>query len=312
MTTPSTPTGSAPVGAEPIVVGTLDPSSETALLEHAGRLAATCGHPLRIVHVHQANVLFGDPILGLPGAMQPRSLIIDDSAVGRVAGQLLRDAIEIARKVVDGEVEVSGELVRGHAAHALIKESEGAYRVVLQRRRFSRVHRVFTGSTSARIAAHAGCPVTVVPEAWSADGRTGIVVGVSGDKTDEQLLTYALEEANRLNEPVTVLYGLELMAMGAELADHATTRDWTLRAEAYVDDLIRTARAHAPETAGTPLERRVVADAPADALVAAADAARLLVVGRAAHLNAFPHLGGVTRALLREADCPVEVLPLPA
>lgn len=302
MTTPS----------EPVVVGTLDPSSETALLEHAGRLAAACGHPLRIVHVHQANVLFGDPILGLPGAMQPQSMIIDDSAVARVAGQLLRDAIEIARGVVEGAVEVSGELVRGHAAHALIKESEGAYRVVLQRRRFSRAHRVFTGSVSARIAAHASCPVTVVPEAWSADGRAGVVVGISGDKTDEQVLGYALDEANRLNEPVTVLYGLELMAMGAELADHATTRDWTLRAEAYVDDLVRTVREHAPETAGTPIESRVLAEAPADALVAAADTARLIVVGRAAHLNAFPHLGGVTRALLREADCPVEVLPLPA
>ncbi|MFI5623672.1 universal stress protein [Nocardioides sp. NPDC051685] len=307
MTTPS-----APVGSEPIVVGTLDPSSEAALLEHAGHLAAACGHPLRLVHVHQANVLFGDPILGLPGALQPQSMLIDDSAVGRVAGQLLRDATEIAREVVDGAVEVSGELVRGHAAHALIKESESAHRVVLQRRRFSRVRRVFTGSISARIAAHAGCPVTVVPEGWSAEGRAGVVVGISGDKTDDQVLGHALDEATRLNEPVTVVYGLELMAMGAELADHATTRDWTLRAEAYVDDLIRRARAHAPEAARTPIEGRVLAEAPADALVAAADAARLLVVGRAAHLNAYPHLGGVTRAMLREADCPVEVLPLPA
>ncbi|WP_328531111.1 universal stress protein [Nocardioides sp. NBC_00368] len=305
MSTPSASTA-------PVLAGVQDPETEGALLDYAGRLAVSSGHPLRLVHVFQANVLFGDPILGLPGAMQPQSMIIDDSAVGRLAEQRLAEAKARVRDALDGAVEVTGELLRGHAAHVLIKESHEAHRVVIQRRQLSRVRRVFTGSVSARVAAHANCPVTVVPEDWSAEGRTGIVVGISGDKSDDQVLAYALEEADRLNQPVTVLHALELMAMHAELADHATTRDWTMRAEAYVEDLIQRARAHAPEAARTPLAGRVLAEAPADALVAASEAAALVVVGRASHLNAFPHLGGVTRALLREAACPVEVLPLPA
>ncbi|MFE6508797.1 universal stress protein [Nocardioides sp. NPDC057767] len=306
----STPSASTPTA--PVLVGIQDPETEGALLDYAGRLAASSGHPLRLVHVFQANVLFGDPILGLPGAMQPRSMIIDDSAVGRLAEQRLYEAKERVRETLGDAVEVTGELLRGHPAHILVKESQEAGHVVIQRRQLSRVRRVFTGSVSARIAAHANCPVTVVPEDWSAEGRAGVVVGVSGDKSDDQVLAYALEEADRLNEPVTVLHALELMAMHAELADHATARDWTMRADAYVEDLIQRARAHAPEAARTPLEGRVLAEAPADALVAASEAATLVVVGRASHLNAFPHLGGVTRALLREAACPVEVLPLPA
>ncbi|SDK53158.1 Nucleotide-binding universal stress protein, UspA family [Nocardioides sp. YR527] len=306
MTTPA-----EPVPAAPVLVGILDPSTQTALLEHAGRLAATGGHPLRLVYVVQANVLFGDPILGLPGAMEPRSMIIDDSAVGRLAEQRLSEATARIRDIVDGAVEVTGELLRGHAAHVLIKESEGAHRVMLQRRAISRVRRVFTGSVSAHVAAHAHCPVTVVPEGWSADGRTGVVVGVGNDKTDDQVLAHGLDEASRLDEPVTVLHGLDLMALHGEFADHVTTHEWKTRAERYLADLIERARSQAPENARTSLEGRVLAEAPADALVAAGDAATLLVVGRASHLLAFPHLGGVTRALLREAACPVDVLPLP-
>jgi len=258
------------------------------------------------VHVVQANVLFGDPILGLPGAMQPQSMIIDDAGVGRLAEQILAEATEVARDVVAGAVEVSSELVRGHAAHVLIEESEDAHRVVVQRRGFARIHRIFTGSISSRIAAHAHCPVTVVPERWSAEGRTGVVVGVSDDKSDGQVLGHAIEEATRLDEPITVLHGLDLLAFYGEMVDHATTRDWTARGERYLADLV--GRAGHPRT---PLATRVFAEAPADALVTASEQARLVVVGRASHLNAFPHLGGVTRALLREAACPVEVLPLP-
>jgi len=297
------PTDTAPA---PIVVGILDPEVETSLLEYAGRLAATSGHPLRLVHVFQANVLFGDPILGLPGAMQPQSMIIDDTGVARLAEQVLTEATAVARDVVAGAVEVSGQLLRGHAAHVLIEESDGAHRVVIQRRGFSRIRRVFTGSISSRIAAHAHCPVTVVPEDWSAEGRSGVVVGVSDDKSDGQVLGNAIEEATRLGEPVTVLHGLDLLALHGELVDHETTRDWTARGERYLADLVE--KADHPQT---PLATRVVAEGPADALVSASEEARLVVVGRASHLNAFPHLGGVTRALLREAACPVEVLPLP-
>lgn len=295
----------------PIVVGILDPEVETALLEYAGRLAATSGHPLRLVHVVQANVVFGDPVLGLPGAMQPQSMIIDDSGVSRLTEQLLTEATAIARDVVAGAVEVSGQLLRGHAAHVLIEESEEAYRVVVQRREFSRVRRVFTGSVSSRIAAHAHCPVTVVPERWSAEGHTGVVVGVSDDKSDGQVLGHAIEEATRLGEQITVLHGLDLMALYGDLVDHATTRDWTARGEQHLAELVAKARDQVPGLQ-TPIATRVCAEAPADALVTASEQARLVVVGRASHLNAFPHLGGVTRALLREAACPVEVLPLPS
>lgn len=295
----------------PIVVGTLDPAAEVSLLEHAGRLAATSGHPLRLVHVVQANVVFGDPILGLPGAMQPQSMIIDDAAVGRFAEQLLHDATTLAREVVDGAVDVSGELLRGHAAHVLIRESEGAHRVVVQRRRFSRVHRVFTGSISSRVAAHAHCPVTVVPEGWSAEGRTGVVVGVGHDKSDDQLLRHAIDEANRLHGPVTALHGFDRVGFYGELADHAPA-DWAKRAQHYLAELVDATHAQASDDARPPLESQVLGEAPADALVTASGTAGLVVVGRATQLNAFPHLGGVTRALLREASCPVDVLPLPS
>ena len=303
---------SADITPAPIVVGILDPEVETALLEYAGRVAATSGHPLRLVHIVQANVLFGDPILGLPGAMQPQSMIIDDSGVSRLTEQLLAEATAIARDVVAGDVDVSGEVLRGHAAHVLIEESEDAHRVVIQRRGFSRIHRIFTGSISSRVAAHAHCPVTVVPEGWSAEGRTGVVVGVSDDKSDAQVLGHAIDEATRLGEPVTVLHGLDLLARHGELVDHATTRDWTARGESYLADLVEKTRDQVQGRPQAPLATRVAADAPADALVTASEGARLVVVGRAAHLNAFPHLGGVTRALLREAACPVEVLPLPS
>lgn len=306
MSSPSTPASSAP-----IVLGILDPAAETALLDHAARLATACGHPLRLVHVAQANIAFGDPVLGLPGAKLPQSMMIDDSAIGRLTEQRLSEATHLLREAVDGAVEVSGELLRGHAAHILIEQSLGAHRVVLQRRRFSRIHRVFTGSISARVAAHARCPVTIIPEGWSPEGHSGVVVGVSGDKVDDLLLGYALDEAARTDEPVTALHGLDLLAIHREVADQAIIHDWTTRSERYLADLVEKVRAQAPDDIQAPLESQVLAEAPADTLVAASETANLIVVGGGSHL-AFPHLGGVTRALLREAGCPVDVVPPPS
>lgn len=308
MSVPSTPASSA--SSAPILLGILDPEAETALLDHAARLATAWGRPLRLVHVVQASIAFGDPVLGLPGAKLPQSMMIDDSAIGRLTEQRLSEATNLLREAVAGAVEVSGELLRGHAAHVLIEQSQGAHRVVLQRRRFSRIHRVFTGSISARVAAHAHCPVTVIPEGWLPEGHSGVVVGISGDKPDKLLLGHALGQAALLDEPVTALHSLELLAIHQELADQAIIHDWTTRSERYLADLVEKFQAQTPDDTRAPLQSQVLAEAPADALVAASEAASLIVVGRGSHL-AFPHLGGVTRALLREAACPVDVVPLP-
>jgi nucleotide-binding universal stress UspA family protein len=55
---------------------------------------------------------------------------------------------------------------------------------------------------------------------------------------------------------------------------------------------------------------RVLRGDPATALVAAAEEAALVVIGRRRHgVPAALHLGGTARAVLRSASCPVRVVP---
>src|SRR5699024_7202968 len=62
-----------------------------------------------------------------------------------------------------GAVEATGVSVSGDAAGVLVKESETASLVVVGKRGRSRFAGRFLGSTSASLAAHAHCPVLIVP-----------------------------------------------------------------------------------------------------------------------------------------------------
>jgi nucleotide-binding universal stress UspA family protein len=160
---------------------------------------------------------------------------------------------------------------------------------------------MFLGSTAAELVSIGGRPV-VVTRSGPLDGR--VVVGIDGSDTSADAIVFAFAFASR--------HGRELLAIHAwndvgwaELPE----QDWDhIRVDLakLLEDQLADHRARYPEVH---VAQEVAFDAPARALLQAADGAALVVVGshgRGAVKRAI--LGSVSHAVLHHAPCPVAVV----
>jgi len=136
-----------------------------------------------------------------------------------------------------------------------------------------------------------------------------IVVGVDGSEESKQALRWALEEA-RLREARIValrawvypaLAAGGLIPVAADFLGDLTENETRQLAEVV---------AEAAGVGGVEIEQVVVEDAPAHALVRAAEGADLLVVGSRGH-GGFTGLllGSVSQQCAHHAPCPVVIVP---
>ncbi|MER7014461.1 universal stress protein [Saccharopolyspora sp. NPDC000359] len=200
--------------------------------------------------------------------------------------------------------EVAAEVVHGNPADVLVQRSDGAELVAVGTRGRGALAATLLGSVSAKLAAHARCPVVVARE----HRRSGpVVVGVDNSPRSLAALRYAFDAAAR--------YGCELVAVQAwqdlELApivpplEHelAAMRDEALRGLA--EQLAGCAESY-PDV---PVHRVAQRGHPVSGLAAAAEGARLLVVGHRGR-GGFTGLllGSVAVGVLHHAQCPVAVV----
>jgi len=295
-----------------VVVGVGDPEREDALLQYAVALALTEGLDLRLVHaIH--------PIIGAGG---PGGMVVDYDIAQRIADEIIRRAVgrtlDLLDKVAgpgrDSTVRVVGVTQRGSAVDVLshAAAAEDAVRVVLMRRRLGRLQRIATGSVSNGVGARSSTPVVVVPEGWTASGseRFRVIVGLSGEEYDEALIEQGFAQAARRDGTVGFLHAWYLPSMYADaIVDRTSRSEWSeYEAHRIGTTLEPWTRRHP----AVPSDVEVVHLPPGDALVQASRHADLVVLGRHGPGRPYPHLGSVTRAILREASCPVEIVPVGA
>ncbi len=157
------------------------------------------------------------------------------------------------------------------------------------------------GSTAVELVSTAGRPV-VVTRSGPLEGR--VVVGVDGSETSADAIAFAFEFASR--------HGRELLAIHA-----FNDAGWAELPEQDVDhvraDLAKLLGEQlAPHAARHPevhVAQEIAFDAPARALLHAADGAALVAVGshgRGVVRRAI--LGSVSHAVLHHAPCPVAVV----
>jgi nucleotide-binding universal stress UspA family protein len=138
---------------------------------------------------------------------------------------------------------------------------------------------------------------------------TGIVVGIDGSEGGTIALRWAVEEGRLRSWPVTAVLAWDYLAQPSLDAEaHFDPEFDQSKAEAYLD-------AHLTQLLGdgaSAVQRRVVNDKAAPALLEAAADAELLVVG-ARGLGGFKGLllGSVSRACIEHAPCPVAVIHAP-
>jgi nucleotide-binding universal stress UspA family protein len=316
----------APGRLGPVLVGVGDDHGHAALRWAAGE-AVRRGVPLQLVHTYSADASYpwgyGYPL--------PASVLINAEEVARSnALGVLEDAANVARDTYPG-LQVTATLARSSAAAALVAASADASVLVVGRRTRKHPRLAALGSVSLAVAAHAACPVVVVPHAADAEttpettpGTASstalgtplgpaigqIVVGVEESAECADAVGFAFAQADACGLPLTAVHAWWVDPAVLALSEGAVWSELPIEEPAeepgVVDELLAPWVSRYPDVR---LRRVAAREMPADALLAVAEGAELLVVGSRGR-GGFAELllGSVSRDVLQHATCPVAVV----
>jgi nucleotide-binding universal stress UspA family protein len=279
-----------------VVVGVDGSASALEAVRWATGEAVRRGSPLRLVAAVEWTAFrpIGVPALGQDHL---RDVLV------RAAHDHLAAAVEQARATAP-DLEVVDE-VRGGAAPAVLEtESDAAELLVLGTRGRGGFTGLLAGSVAVTMAAKARCPVVVV-RASGAPADAPVVVGV-GDAAGDAALGFAFDSAAARRVPLVAVQAWSVEALDPFLVP---ILDWTAieaDADAALGERLAAWSGKHPDVA---VERIVVRDGAAAALVGRSVDAQLVVVGGRGH-GALTGLllGSVSQAVLQHAHCPVAVV----
>jgi nucleotide-binding universal stress UspA family protein len=201
------------------------------------------------------------------------------------------------------------------ALHEAAEERDAGLLVVGSTNRGA-VGRVLVGSTAERLMHGAPCPIAIVPPGWEA-GAGLQTIGVAYVDTDEgrEALRGAHALARRAGASLRVLTAVKA-GLAAYGETEARTSERRGRDFDEIEGELRVTAENALQRAtealdgDVPVETDAFVEDPADVLVRVSEHLDLLICGSRGYgpLRAVL-LGGVSRRLTAEAQCPVIVLP---
>ncbi|MEO6703039.1 MAG: universal stress protein [Jatrophihabitantaceae bacterium] len=212
-------------------------------------------------------------------------------------------------------VNVNTLLSHSAAADTLVDLSASAALIVVGTRGSGGNLLSMTGSVSHRVAAHAHCPVAIVPDTatiGSGSSHGAIAVGVANSQAGRASLQFALAEASRRRARVLAVraYGDDSLT-SAEL----DAADPELRAQAE-SSLVASLAEYSVEFPDVEVQPLLTRDDPTHAILRAAQQADLVVLGCHHSDDRWStRLGPVPSSVLHRAGCPVIVVgtaPRPA
>jgi nucleotide-binding universal stress UspA family protein len=287
---------------KPILVG-YDPSSpDHAPVEFGTAAARFTGAPLIVASVHGSS-----SALGAGGSQLVEEQLADDAA--EPLDHLRR---RLSAKGVTAECRALLGTSAPRALHNAAEEFDVGLLVVGSTDR-GHVGRVLLGSTAQRLVHGAPCPIAVVPHGWQEGGGIN-TIGVAFVDTPEghQALKGAVALARRAGALLRVLSAAKEKGVGKTFGGgDAMTQAVTYADIASAD---RVGAEHSAEAAmagasDIEIDYDVSVGDPADFLVAASERLDLLICGSRGYGPARSvMLGGVSRRITAEAQCPVIVL----
>ena len=204
----------------------------------------------------------------------------------------------------------------GRPAAVLAEMASDCAAVVLQHRPHGAAAQVLGGSVAADLVARADVPVVSVPQGWETrlaarDGGLAprVTVGVAEPAAADALIGHAIDTCRGRECVVTLLHAWHVAAaheLGLKPQDFEV--EWVEHEAKKLNDLAAAWQARTPN--GT-VESRILHGRPVSVLQEVSRDSEHLVVGRS-HAHPRGHVGSVTASLLRQAACPVEVLPTSA
>ena len=216
----------------------------------------------------------------------------------------------------EAAAEVARRVVCDHPAHGLLEAAEGADLLVVGARGLGGFRGLLLGSVSQQCLHHAAGPLAIVPPAAAREPGGApperVVVGVDGSPAGAAALGWALAAGARRGAVVEAVHAWELPLVYGPLSGGLPYDVAALEAAAQRCLDVAVDRAVAAAEPIT-VERSLVPEAPARALLDAAAGASLVVVGRRGQ-GGFSRLlvGSVSEKVARHAPCPVVVVPAPA
>ncbi len=170
------------------------------------------------------------------------------------------------------------------------------------------------GSNGIACAGQAACPVVVVSRAEppAHDPYGQVVLGLNSAAPDPSTTYFAFREAARRGARLQVVAAHAWPGRTFTTADAIAAAPHEETADAH-EVTARTAAHLRPYAERFPEVEIEQLSAPGDAaghLVAASQAADLIVIGRHRKRPLSPRLGSVTHAVLLHTGCPVAVVPL--
>lgn len=270
-----------------IVVGVDGSVHARAALHWAADEARRTARGLYLLHAADIDWLVVASIIGRPEDRTARDDVLDA-------------AIEDLRERYP-DVDVTARVTTGSPARDLVEASRDAHEVVLGTHGATRSGGVL-GSVADAVAAHAACPVVLVPHEEAVHRRGPVVVGVDGSPESARAVECALEHAALRGASVVALHAWWLEFVDGYVVTTPGSPEWC-RAEARMHEavahVVDDARRHRPEV---DLRVELIRSPAAKALAEASRTAALVVVGSRGR-GGFTGLilGSVTRQLLPQA-----------
>lgn len=246
----------------------------------------------------------------LPSAGNARIYGADLAGALHEAGQEILDS---ARAGVPDDIAVHEHLVHDDSpAGALhdVAEANGIDLLVLGSSHRSRLGRALLGGTAERVAQGSPCAVAVAPHGYAANSELRRVgIAYDGGVESRDALRWAGDATVALDGVLTVLTVAEPLNVGLYPSAEVMLReDMQASLLASRQRVLDDAVAEAPPRAKARGE--MLEGTPPSVLASAAEDLDLLVLGsRGYGPQKAVLLGGVSHALLRDAPCPVVVLP---
>ncbi len=293
----------SPVGqhsGKGVVVGVDGSASAKVAVDWAAREAALRDVVLTVVYVQSPPTVWMSPETPLPAGLVERG-----EEFGR---RILDDAVEVARAATDSDsLQIDTEVVTGPTVPTLADLSKDARMIVVGSRGMGAVARRILGSASLGLLHHAQCPVAVIQDEdplMPLPARAPVLVAIDGSPTSERATAVAFDEAARR--------GVDLIAVHA-------WRNWDFgqwpdldidemqtRAEEVLSERLAGWGERYPDVT---VERIVVCNNPAKAVLVESERAQLVVVGSHGRGGfAGMLLGSVSSAVVQASRMPVLVV----
>lgn len=268
-----------------------------AAVRYAAREAQIRGVTLELVHVVPPCLTVG-PFAAIPDA--------DIRLSGKAT---LAHGRTAALAEVPG-IEVVGTLLIGSRVEAIVHHTHEAALLAVGAAPHGLMDRLWTGSVVTGIAARATCPIVIVPLS-AHEPRAGaarrIVVGLKSPEHAEHLLSTAFARAHQTQSDLTVVHAWHLLSgYDDAIAERTLRRAWLVEQERILEDALIDHRMAFPDVQ---VDVDLVHGQAAFALVRQSSTADMLMISRPGHGGFVHYLGSTARAVLRDAECVVEVVP---